>query len=163
MRILFVPAGVAFLGIMPLPIDAYHLIRWVVSGFCVYAILSTRQSRVTFPIHFIPLAVLAALYNPIFPFYFSRGIWVVNDLVAGAYLVWLATRNTQSSSGNRRVERNSSDTDGAREQQLGATPQVIPPRFADLENRVDKLAKSLALGAVLALILIVVFNAVVTD
>lgn len=88
MKYLLVPAGAVFIAMLPLPIDAYHLIRWIVAATCAYATYEILQRKNPNKSIGVLLAVIALIYNPLFPFYLSRGLWLIVDAVVGGFLVW---------------------------------------------------------------------------
>ena len=88
MKYLLVPAGAVFTAMLPLPIDAYHLIRWIVAVTCVYASYEIFQRKSPNKSIGVLLALIAVIYNPLFPFYLSRGQWLTIDAVVGGFLIW---------------------------------------------------------------------------
>jgi hypothetical protein len=90
MKYLLIAACAAFIGILPLPIDAYHIIRLVVCGTCIFAAYEyTKISNHNKGINILIL-VVALIYNPIIPFYLSRDLWIAIDIIAGVFLIWLS-------------------------------------------------------------------------
>jgi hypothetical protein len=67
-----------FLGALPLPIEYYDILRFVVSIAAIINILNERYI-------FIPVLVL---FNPIIPVYlYSKAAWVIIDIISGM-LFW---------------------------------------------------------------------------
>lgn len=91
MKYLLLGAGAALVGLLPLPIDAYHLIRWIVAGTCVFGAYETFQSTSDDKSKGVLLAIIALVYNPLIPFFLSRGLWLIIDVMAGGFLVWIAS------------------------------------------------------------------------
>lgn len=92
MKYLLVPAGAVFIAMLPLPIDAYHLIRWIVAATCAYATYEIFQRKNPNKSIGVLLAVIALIYNPLFPFYLSRGLWLIVDAVVVGFLIWESLR-----------------------------------------------------------------------
>jgi hypothetical protein len=66
------------LSLVPLPIGFYSLSRWVIFlsiGFHIY----TSEEK---PASYIWLIIVGILFNPVFPLWLSREVWLVVDLVA---------------------------------------------------------------------------------
>lgn len=92
MKYLLIGAGAAFLGMLPLPIDAYHLIRWIVAGTCAFGAYEAIQNKSEDKSKGVILAVIALIYNPLFPFYPNRSLWLIIDMMSGGYLVWISSK-----------------------------------------------------------------------
>lgn len=90
MKYLLIAACAALIGILPLPIDAYHIIRLVVCGTCIFAAFEYTK----IPSHNkgtnILILTVALIYNPIIPFYLSRDLWIAIDIIVGIFLIWLS-------------------------------------------------------------------------
>lgn len=105
MKYLLVPAVAVFIGMLPLPIDAYHLIRWFVACICSFGAYKTLQENNTNPAKGVILIIMAFVFNPIIPLYLGRTIWLFVDIVVGGTLVWFsfeksATTTEVTSRGN---------------------------------------------------------------
>jgi hypothetical protein len=86
-----VVGGVAlFLAVMPMPYEFYILLHWVVPAMAIW--MGTLASRHKMTKLFITFALVAVLYNPIFPFEFHRGLWTVFNF-SGAALFGVAGGN----------------------------------------------------------------------
>ena len=78
-----ITAIMLFLGVLPLPIEYYDILRFVVS---IAALINIFQERYIF----VPVLVL---FNPIIPVYlYDKAIWVIIDIVSGL-LFWSASEN----------------------------------------------------------------------
>jgi hypothetical protein len=89
-KYLLVPAVAVLIGMLPLPIDAYHLIRWVVAFTCSYGAYNIFQEDRTNQYKGVILATIAFIFNPIIPFYFDRSFWLIVDVATCGLLVWLS-------------------------------------------------------------------------
>jgi hypothetical protein len=85
-RWLIVAAIMLILAIPPIwPYGYYMLLRVVVCGVSVGAIIILRQSQGSLLVAFI---VTALLFNPVFPAHLSKELWAPIDLgVAGLFIV----------------------------------------------------------------------------
>jgi hypothetical protein len=64
-----------------LPYGFYQLLRWVVCGVAVASAIQLQKSG---HIAWVwALALLALIFNPIFPFHLPKSIWKVMDFGAG--------------------------------------------------------------------------------
>ncbi len=80
-----ITAIMLFLGVLPLPIEYYDILRFVVS---IAALINIFQERYIF----VPVLVL---FNPIIPVYlYDKAIWVIIDIVSGL-LFWSASENEE--------------------------------------------------------------------
>jgi hypothetical protein len=72
------------IAVLPLPIWFYSFLRFVVCGtFALGALIAYERSRQDV---FIYYGLVALLFNPFFPIFHSKEIWVVFDLVAALLL-----------------------------------------------------------------------------
>lgn len=61
------------------PYSYYQLLRWaimIISGYSAY--LANENKNITWAWIF---GIIAILFNPIFPFYFSKNTWQVIDII----------------------------------------------------------------------------------
>jgi len=87
---LLVPAVAVLIGMLPLPIDAYHLIRWIVACTCSFGAYKIYQEDRTNQYKGVILITIAFIFNPIIPFYLGRAIWLIIDVIACGFLVWIS-------------------------------------------------------------------------
>ncbi len=139
MKYLLLGAGAAFIGMLPLPIDAYHLIRWIVSGVCAYGAYEVFQNTSKEHSKGVALALIALTYNPLFPFYLTRSLWLFIDVLAGGFLIWIT-----------------STTDLTNTSQAETPPKAKPhhsdERLLKIENNADILVKRMLFGGVISLV-----------
>lgn len=68
------------LAIFKLPYEYYNLLRLVVSiGGGVFSYQQFIKGRADWGISF---TVIALLFNPIFPIYLSKDVWIILDLIS---------------------------------------------------------------------------------
>jgi hypothetical protein len=92
----FIPALVLFGACLDgLPYVYFQALRWIVCAFGVITALEAYQERRQWAVWLF--AVIAVLFNPIAPFYLSRGTWLPLDAAAGivftAYGLWRMRRS----------------------------------------------------------------------
>jgi hypothetical protein len=92
MPFLYFAAIVALIGLMPMPYVGYTLVKIGVSGGCLLAISKVSQVKLLDVNANIWLVGIAVLYNPIFPIYLTRGIWIVIDIFTATILFYLAKK-----------------------------------------------------------------------
>lgn len=90
MSYLLVPAVAVLIGMLPLPIDAYHLIRWIVACTCSFGAYKIFQEDRTNQYKGVILIAIAFIFNPIIPFYLGRVLWLITDVIVCGLLVWLS-------------------------------------------------------------------------
>jgi hypothetical protein len=66
-------------AVVPLPYGYYQFMRWVVCGIAVYTAVSAYRWKKTWATWFF--GAIAVLFNPIFPIYLSREVWLPIDCV----------------------------------------------------------------------------------
>jgi hypothetical protein len=80
------PAIMLVVAILPLPYVYYSFLRIIIclsSGFIAYSMYSEAGNFGPWAVTF---TLIAVLFNPIFPIFLSREIWLVVDLsIAGTY------------------------------------------------------------------------------
>jgi TPR repeat protein len=91
-KYLLLPAAASLAAILPLPIEAYDLIRWIVSGVCAYACYAIFNSEDTDKSSGILLLPIVVLFNPLVPFYFTRGTWIAIDILASGLMIWFVVK-----------------------------------------------------------------------
>ena len=84
--LLFICAAVLFIGVFPLPIGYYTLLRIVVCIGAIAVIVSEYDSKLTYWV--IVFGLVAILFNPLFPVYFrSKTAWIPIDIIAGILFI----------------------------------------------------------------------------
>lgn len=73
------------------PYGYYTLLRLVVCGVSVYAAYKVKMHP-SLSNHFIPLVIMAVLFNPLIPVYLSRLIWLPIDLAGAVYFLVLSKK-----------------------------------------------------------------------
>jgi Ca2+/Na+ antiporter len=86
---LLVPAGAVLIGMLPLPIDAYHLIRWIVACTCAFGAYKIFQEDRADHYKGVILATIAFIFNPIIHFYLGRTLWLIIDVAVCVLLIWI--------------------------------------------------------------------------
>ena len=80
------PAIMLVVAILPLPYVYYSFLRVIIclsSGFIAFSMYSKAEGIGPWAVTF---TLIAVLFNPIFPIFLSREIWLVVDLsIAGTY------------------------------------------------------------------------------
>jgi len=92
MPFLYFAAIVALIGLMPMPYVGYTLVKIGVAAGCLLAITKVSKVKLLDVNANIWLVGIAVLYNPIFPIYLTRGIWIVIDIVTAIILFYLAKK-----------------------------------------------------------------------
>ena len=84
-------AALLLVAILPLPYGYYTFLRiaiCILSGWSAYRLFAARQ----FHWSSVSALLLAILFNPLFPVFLPKDNWVVLDLIAAAYFVYLSWR-----------------------------------------------------------------------
>ena len=87
-----VVAGMLLLSLLPMPYGYYQLLRLATTAAALVGMVRAYQVRDNGWL--IGLGVVALLFNPVFPVYFSRGMWAVVD-VGVAVAFWISGSEAQ--------------------------------------------------------------------
>jgi len=80
--LLFICAGLLFLGIAKLPIGYYTLLRIAVTIGSIAVVITELENGLNFWV--ISFGLLAILFNPLIPIYlYNKSIWMVIDFISG--------------------------------------------------------------------------------
>ncbi|MEI7905040.1 MAG: DUF6804 family protein [Candidatus Firestonebacteria bacterium] len=89
---LLVAALMLCIAVIPtLPYGFYALLRLVVCGAAAYAAFKLKDSS-SLGGHFIPLLIVAILFNPLMPVSLTPLIWLVVDLGVAVYFLTLSKK-----------------------------------------------------------------------
>ena len=84
MRLLkLITSGMLFLAIFQLPYGYYNLLRLVVtisSGISSFSAYENEKVGIA-----IIFAIICLLFNPIFPIYLDKSMWIPIDIIAGIF------------------------------------------------------------------------------
>jgi cobalamin biosynthesis protein CobD/CbiB len=145
MKYLLFGSGAAFLGILPLPIDAYHLIRWIVAGTAALGCYEIFKSKTEDKNTRVLLGIIALVYNPIFPFYFNRSIWIFFDVIAGACLIYVSLNfKSQAKTDNQF--------------QSEQVKEAIEEKIKQVEKKSDNFIKQTLISSIALLIFIFIIS-----
>jgi hypothetical protein len=78
-----------------LPYGYYQLLRWVTTAAGAYAAFQSHQSNKK--VWTWIFGIIAVLFNPIVPFYFSKSTWQpIDQITAVIFFVSLFSKNSES-------------------------------------------------------------------
>jgi hypothetical protein len=90
--LLLVAALMLCIAVIPtLPYGYDTLLRLIVCGTAAYAAFKLKNSS-SLSGHFIPLLIIAVLFNPLIPIYLTRLIWLIIDLFGAVYFLTLSKK-----------------------------------------------------------------------
>jgi hypothetical protein len=90
--LLLIAALMLCIAVIPtLPQGYYTLLRFMVCGAAAYAAFQLKHSP-SLSGHFIPLLIVAVLYNPLMPVYLTPLIWLVIHLAGAVYFLKLSKK-----------------------------------------------------------------------
>ena len=75
-----------------LPTLFFVLLRVVVCGAAIYVSVAIRTGDDPLKNHFVPLALLATLFNPVIPVQLPYSLWLVINLGTAVYFLTLAKK-----------------------------------------------------------------------
>ena len=93
LKILLLVSGLMLcLAILPMMPNSFHLfLRLVVCGAALYVGIILKRDE-TLHNHFIPLMLLAVLFNPLMPIVLGGWIWLPIDLGTAVYFLTLSKK-----------------------------------------------------------------------
>ena len=92
MKFLYVAVAALGLALLPLPYAVYQAIKWMVTLACSFAAFKLYQRQIA-GAPFWGLIFIAVLFNPVAPFYMSRTAWILWDVVAAAFILWVVSKD----------------------------------------------------------------------
>ncbi len=85
-KLLYIPAAVLFIGIFPMPIVYYTLLKLVVTAAAAYATYEAFQMDEESG--WMDIWVIGAvLFNPFAPFYFIKAMWMIIDFATAILFI----------------------------------------------------------------------------
>lgn len=89
---LLVSALMLCAAVLPnIPYGYYGFLKLIVCAASIYAAVILR-GREDLRNHFIPLAILALLFNPVTPVFLSREFWMLIDISTAVYFLTLSKK-----------------------------------------------------------------------
>lgn len=102
--VIYIAAGLLFIGAAPLPYGYYTLLRIVATVVFVWAaVISLRRKYAILPWAF---GILAVLFNPLLKIYLDKEVWAVIDISSAAFLIAVSGRIEQEPS-SKSIENDS--------------------------------------------------------
>jgi len=146
MHIGYLVAASALIGLLPMPYVGYTVVRILVSGFCLLGLLTKSKGDDVLNIKYqYWLVAIGILYNPIFPIFLTRGIWIIID-IAVAILMISAVKNITA---NNHINDNAASS---RHLENAKT------KLNQIEKKADKSMNSMILWSLALLFLIFITN-----
>ena len=88
--VIFIAAGMLFIGVLPLPYGYYMLLRLVACGvFAWAAFITYEKNEEVLPWVF---GILAVVFNPLIKIHFPKELWAVIDFCSGLFLLLISKR-----------------------------------------------------------------------
>ena len=90
--LMIVSSAMLLVAVLPLPIEYYTPLRFVVFGTSAYAALCyLKKDQIGV---FVSFLLMAALWNPLMPVYLDKAMWVVLDIAAAVFIFFQSRRIT---------------------------------------------------------------------
>jgi len=90
--LMIISSVMLLIAALPLPIEYYTPLRFVVCGTSAYAALCyLKKDQIGV---FISFLLMAALWNPLMPVYLDKAMWVVLDIAAAIFIFFQSRRIT---------------------------------------------------------------------
>ncbi len=88
--VIFIAAGMLFVGVLPLPYGYYMLLRFVACGvFAWAAFITCENNEEVLPWVF---GILAIVFNPLIKIHFPKELWAVVDFCSGLFLILVSKK-----------------------------------------------------------------------
>lgn len=88
--VLFIAAGMLFVGVLPLPYGYYMLLRFIACAVFAWAAHVTyEKNEEVLPWVF---GILAIVFNPIIKIHFPKEVWAVVDFCSGLLLLLVSKK-----------------------------------------------------------------------
>ena len=88
--VIFIAAGMLFVGVLPLPYGYYMLLRFVACGvFAWAAFITYEKNEEVLPWVF---GILAIVFNPLIKIHFPKEQWAVVDFSSGLLLLLVSKK-----------------------------------------------------------------------
>jgi len=88
--VIFIAAGMLFVGVLPLPYGYYMLLRFVACGvFAWAAFITYEKNEEVLPWVF---GILAIVFNPLIKIHFPKELWAVVDFSSGLLLLLVSKK-----------------------------------------------------------------------
>jgi len=88
--VIFIAAGMLFVGVLPLPYGYYMLLRFVACGvFAWAACITYEKNEEVLPWVF---GILALVFNPLIKIHFPKELWAVVDFSSGLLLLLVSKK-----------------------------------------------------------------------
>lgn len=161
--ILFVVAGIALVGLFPMPYVGYTLVRIGVTGACILAYfnLDKGKSPKIAGIDARYLVILIGLlYNPIIPVWLTREIWIAIDLVVAAVMIYLGMQiksSDQTPSSTRKVEVTQTDSI---DEDIETSKPSSSGQLKSVEEKTDSYMSRLFWQGIVLLALVLITTAI---
>ena len=149
MKLFYFPAVVSLLAAMPLSGDIYLLIRWIIFGFGIWATILLYANSGNLWIFY---AILAVIFNPIFPIYlYNKVMWVVLDVTAFLSFLYMAKNTMGGNDLETDPIANNYKSFHKAEENLAATSYKGPKQKASGSKNFYKIGEDIA-GSVITLL-----------
>ena len=92
--VIYIIAGMLFIGAAPLPYGYYTLLRLITCGFFIWAAIINHQNQgKVLPWIF---GFLALLFNPIIKIHLPKEFWVVIDISTAIFILAIKSKISES-------------------------------------------------------------------
>lgn len=81
-------AGALLFALAPLPIGYYTLLRFVVCLLSLYFVYTVYQQEKKISTSLLIFILIAIIFNPIKPLYFSKEVWRILDISGTLWFLW---------------------------------------------------------------------------
>ncbi len=86
-NIMYIIAGLCLIAILPLPYIYYQVLRFIACGGFAWAAYMTFENDM--PVMPWICIVFAIIFNPIIPVHSTKTIWIIIDLCAALFLIFV--------------------------------------------------------------------------
>jgi len=161
--ILFVVAGIALIGLLPMPYVGYTLVRIGVTGACLLAFFNLNQDNqpkiVGIEARYL-LILIGLLYNPIFPIWLTREIWIVIDLIVAGITIYLGLQITSASQAPSTLKKEKLTQTDRINEQIDIPKPLSSSQLKSVEKKTDSYMSRLFWQGIFLLALVLITTAI---
>ena len=161
--ILFVVAGIALIGLLPMPYVGYTLVRIGVTGACLLAFFNLNQDNqpkiAGIEARYLVI-LIGLLYNPIFPIWLTREIWIVIDLIVAGVTIYLGLQITATSQAPSTVKKEGLAQTESINEQIETPKPLSSNQLKSVEEKTDRYMSRLFWQGIFLLALVLITTAI---
>ena len=160
MPTLIVGAIIALIGLFPMEYFGYTLVRIGVFSTCLLSLFVQKNKKYLPEILGVPstviLSIIALLYNPIFPVFLTREIWIVLDIIVALIMISLHKGCPKQPASSENIQKEEIKQETLQPKIKNAPHNNVSDTPSRTEERADKAVSHLLWFSITTLLAIVI-------